>query len=77
MLENLAEIKNFIKERKIVTIYDLAFRFEADLDAMYKSLNQLIEEGVVSKRQTGPEDKCASCQSCCSSSVEVYEWIEK
>ncbi len=31
---NFDELKAFINERKIVTIYDLAFRFEAELDVL-------------------------------------------
>jgi NAD-dependent dihydropyrimidine dehydrogenase PreA subunit len=76
---NFEELKEFIQERKMVTIYDLAFRFEAELDVLRDMLDLLIEKGIISKRQTSSEDKCTSCRSCsssCSPSIEIYEWVD-
>ncbi|MGR8933007.1 MAG: FeoC-like transcriptional regulator [Gammaproteobacteria bacterium] len=72
----LSDLRDYIRERRRVTLADLANHFEIDADALRGMLNKWISKGNVRKLTT--ETACGtSCCKCDSSLIELYEWIDK
>ncbi len=72
----LLEIRDYIRERKHVSLRDLALHFDADPDAIRGMLDKWIEKGRVRKCSTAA---CGGCASNCSTAQqeEAYEWVEQ
>ena len=71
----LAEVRNYLAERKRVTLRDLVYRFEVDAEALRGMLAMLQRKGKV--RQLPSESGCgARCDKCDATSLELFEWVE-
>lgn len=71
----LSALKNYLSERKIVPLNDIAVHFDSDPDALRGMLDHWIRKGRVRLHQ---EEGCqAKCCGGCSShgSKEFYEWL--
>lgn len=69
------ELKNFIKENKVVSMMDLMMQFNADPDLIRQELQTFIDKGQIKKIEN-LETKCSSCMACGPMKFEVYEYLE-
>jgi len=69
----LLEVKDYIKQRKLVNLQDLALRFQRDPDTMREILGHWLRKGVIHKAAK-PAGCGVSCGSCKPSVAEVYCW---
>ena len=71
----LAEIRDYLKQRGLCTLSDIALHFDSDADAVRGMLDVWIRKGKVEKRLA--TDSCGTrCQSCAPETTEVYLWRE-
>ncbi|NOQ70094.1 MAG: sugar metabolism transcriptional regulator [Gammaproteobacteria bacterium] len=71
----LAEVRDYLKQRGLCTLSDIALHFDTDADAVRGMLDVWIRKGKVEKRSA--TDSCGtSCQSCDPATTEVYCWCE-
>jgi putative ferrous iron transport protein C len=69
----LAELKDYIKERRQVSLADLVNRFDTDENALRQMLEVWIHKGRIHKRLSTPS--CgSSCNQCGQGSTEYYCW---
>ncbi len=70
----LSDIKRYLRERRQVTLADLAVHFDSDPDAMRAMLDQWIRKGRVSRTdlRAGCAKGCGSCR--CGGAMEMYTW---
>lgn len=72
----LAEVRDYLKQRGLCTLSDIALHFDSDADAVRGMLEVWIRKGKVEKSLA--TDSCGtSCQSCDPATTEVYLWCEK
>ena len=72
----LLELKKYIQEQGDANLYEMCLNFDVDAETMRKMLEQLINKGVIRKKQSA-EVVCAKCPQCHLLANEIYEWIEK
>ena len=72
----LLDIRDYIRERKQVSLRDLALHFDASPDAVRGMLDKWIEKGRVRKCGAAA---CGGCASDCATAQqeEAYEWVEQ
>lgn len=71
----LARLRGYLAEHKRVALSDLAYRFDADPEAIRAMLEVLRRKGHV--RMLPPGSACPSgCEKCAVARVEVFEWVE-
>lgn len=71
----LSEVRSYLAEHKRVALTDMAYRFEAEPDALRAMLGVLERKGRVRRLPAGTG--CPSgCNKCDLSVVEVFEWVE-
>jgi len=72
----LAQIRDYLRERGLVSLGDLALHFDSDPEAMRGMLEQWIRRGRVRKRLASAS--CGSgCTQCDPKTVELYEWMDE
>jgi Mn-dependent DtxR family transcriptional regulator len=70
----LITIKQYIKNKRLVSLHELASCFSIDPEAMRDMLNFLIRKGNV--RKQNKTNKCGTqCTRCHPSKIEMYEWV--
>lgn len=71
----LLEVRDYIRERKHVSLRDLALHFDTDPEVVRAMLDKWIAKGRVRKCSTAA---CGGCASNCSTAQaeEAYEWVE-
>lgn len=71
----LAEVRRYLAERRRAALTDMAYRFEADPEALRAMLAVLERKGRVRRLPAG--GGCPSgCNKCDVALVEVYEWLD-
>ena len=71
----LSQIRDYLKQRGQCSLSDIALHFDADVDAVRGMLDVWIRKGKVEK--SSATASCGtSCQSCDTSTTEVYSWSE-
>ena len=58
----ILEIKEYIKERKRVTVDDIAIHFQMDTSAVEPILEKLIQSSPITLLKSG---QCSSCKKSC------------
>lgn len=72
----LTEIRDYIKERQLVSLSDLKLHFKTSSDEMRGMLSQWMKKGKVVKHET-PSGGCHGCKSCScheDDAMEMYGW---
>jgi len=71
----LAEVRDYLKQRRQCALSDVAMHFDTDADAVRGMLEIWIKKGKIEKRSVTAA--CgSSCQSCDPASTEIYIWRE-
>ena len=71
----LSEVRDYLAGRKRVALMDMAYRFDADPEALRGMLAVLERKGRV--RRLPPGTACSSsCNKCDEATVEIFEWVE-
>ena len=68
------EIRNFIKERKRVSLQDLSIHFKMDKSALDPILEQLKQRGYIT---TEHDQECTGCAKSCAFAGEpmvIIQW---
>jgi putative ferrous iron transport protein C len=75
----LADVKNFIQERQIVSMMDLIVHFNSDPETLREMLEFWIRKGTIEKVQTCDTSACNKCQHCNVQlqATEFYKWIDQ
>lgn len=71
-----SEVKNYLTERKIATLNDIALHFDMEPDAVRGILDIWIMKGRVRIHQG---DECSSgscCGGCGEHYKDIYEWLQ-
>ena len=71
----LLEVKDYIKQRKLVNLQDVSLHFQRDPDTMREILAHWVRKGVV-RRAPKPSGCGVKCGSCEPSVAEVYCWCD-
>lgn len=71
----LSDLRNFVQEKRRVTLNDLVLHFQVDANALRGMLNKWISKGKVKLSPAGTN--CGtSCCKCDPLLTEIYEWVE-
>jgi len=69
----LTELSDYLKQRRRVSVADMALGLDASPDALRAMLGTLERKGRV-RRLEGP--RCATgCCKCDPAALELYEWL--
>jgi hypothetical protein len=72
----LSELRNYLKDKKRVTLNELVIHFDVDADALRGMLAKWIKKGKA--RQLPVGFGCGStCTKCDPTLTEFYEWGEE
>ncbi|MBA2654610.1 MAG: FeoC-like transcriptional regulator [Gammaproteobacteria bacterium] len=70
----LIDLKQYVKNQRLVSLYELSSRFNLDPEIMRSMLDLLIRKGQI--RPRNKTNNCGSkCFKCNPLSTELYEWI--
>ena len=72
----LTEIKNFISEKKVVSMMDLIAHFQTDPGTLREMLEVWINKGKIEKIEIN-ENHCNKCPQCHMQSTEFYKWVDE
>ncbi|HIK34080.1 MAG TPA: FeoC-like transcriptional regulator [Thermosynechococcus sp. M98_K2018_005] len=67
----LLQLQEYIRNRQIVSLRELATHFRAPPAAIEPILDQLIRKGRVQKVASR---HCGGCNQCSSETFELYQW---
>ncbi len=71
----LSDIKQYLSQRGIASLYDISVHFDTDPNAMRGMLEQWIRKGRVQKLSAS--SSCGiSCNKCDTENTEIYQWRE-
>lgn len=70
----LSELQQYMKNRSIVSVAELAQALQIDRDVLREMLQLLMRKDRV---RAVERKKCGGCQSCDPAAVEFYEWIQR
>lgn len=71
----LADLRQYLQERRQVSLNDLAIHFNIDADALRGMLGKWISKGKV--RQVSSGESCGtSCCKCDPLLTEIYQWVD-
>lgn len=71
----LSDLRNYLKERKSVSLNDLMLHFDTDAEALRGMLQVLVVKGYVIKNSA--KEACGtSCCKCDSTLTEIYEYMK-
>ncbi|MCK4840620.1 MAG: FeoC-like transcriptional regulator [Methylococcales bacterium] len=69
----LSELRDYLKQKKTVSLNELIIHFDMDADALRGMLGKWISKGKV--RQLPVNSACgSSCCKCDPTLIELYEW---
>lgn len=72
----LAQIKQFLVEKRVVSLTELAAAFQKDPDTLREMLSHWIRKGRL--RELAPANHCGGCNgSSCRGAATRYEWIDE
>jgi len=69
----LQDLQQYLRDRPITSLAELAQHFQVDADVLRLMLNRLQNKGRVRKLET---KKCGGCHSCTPETLELYEWVK-
>ncbi|MGA9379954.1 MAG: FeoC-like transcriptional regulator [Phormidium sp.] len=69
----LQELQQYLRDRPVSSLAELAQHFQSDPDALRLMLNRLENKGRVRKLDA---KKCGGCHSCTPETMELYEWVK-
>ena len=69
------EIKQYLMERKLATLKDIAVHFRMETDTVTPMLDMWVRKGKVKKHNDdlGCQSGCCKCDS---ATIETYEWLD-
>lgn len=70
----LTEIKEYVQQRKVVSLKEVALHFKADESAVVPMVERWVEKEKIKKVEM-TAGQCAGCTSCDSSIRVHYEWL--
>ncbi len=70
---DLIRLRNYLRERKIVPLQDMALHFMVDTETVRPLLDVWIAKGKVQKLAGAPRT-CKGCCKCDPATIETYEW---
>ncbi len=70
----LSDLRDYLKQRRRVTLSDLMLHFRMEADPLRGMLDKWIRKGKVTKNL--PSACGTSCCKCDSSLSEIYEWTD-
>lgn len=71
----LSDLRNYLQEKRRVTLNDLVLHFHVDANALRGMLSKWISKGKV--RLTSAATNCGTtCCKCDPLLTEIYEWID-
>ncbi len=71
----LSDLRNFMQEKRRVTLNELVLHFQVDANALRGMLNKWINKGKIKLSPAG--SNCGtSCCKCDPLLTEIYEWID-
>lgn len=71
----LSDLRNYMQEKRRVTLNDLVLHFKVDANALRGMLNKWINKGKVKQSPVGTN--CGtSCCKCDPLLTEIYEWVD-
>ncbi|WP_199245627.1 FeoC-like transcriptional regulator [[Phormidium] sp. ETS-05] len=68
----LQDIQNYLRDRPVTSLAELAQHFQVDTDALRFMLERLIRKGRVRQLES---KKCGGCHTCATESLELYQWV--
>lgn len=71
----LADLRNYLREKRRVTLNDLVLHFHVDANALRGMLAKWISKGKVRLSPAGSSCGTACCK-CDPLLTEIYEWID-
>jgi len=72
----LSELREYLKQKKTVTLNELVIHFDMDADALRGMLSKWISKGKVRQLPVGPECGTGCCK-CDPTLTELYEWMDE
>ena len=71
---NLVQIKEYIKDRKLVPLQDIAFHFKTEVNTVQPMLDIWVRKGKVKKHagNLGCQNGCCKCDP---ATITTYEWL--
>lgn len=72
---DLIQVKQYLRERKIVPLQDVALHFKVDVETVRPLLAVWINKGKLQKH-AGMVGACKGCCQCDPATIETYEWLE-
>jgi hypothetical protein len=71
----LTQLKDFFKQRHIVSFFDLTLQFKIDHQVLRDMLQLWVNKGKI--RKISKTDHCGTkCTKCHPFVREIYEWVE-
>ncbi|AEG00728.1 FeoC-like transcriptional regulator [Methylomonas methanica] len=71
----LSELRNYLQDKRRVTLNDLVLHFHVDANALRGMLGKWISKGKVRISPAG--SNCgSSCCKCDPLLTEIYEWVD-
>ena len=71
---DLIQIKQYLKERKLAPLQDIAIHFRADVDTVQPMLDIWVRKGKV-KKHAGDLGCQKGCCKCDPAAIITYEWV--
>ena len=71
---DLLKIKQYLRERKLVPLQDVATHFRVDVEAIRPLLDVWVNKGKA-KRHANNLGCQKGCCKCDPASIETYEWL--
>jgi hypothetical protein len=68
------EIRQYLQERKLATLHDIALHFRTTTEATVPMLDLWVKKGKV-KRHSGSLGCNKGCCKCDPATIETYEWL--
>lgn len=72
----VSELSRYLRDNRRAAVRDLAYRFDAEPDALRGMLETLERKGRV--RRLPANTPCAGgCCQCDPTTIEIYEWVDR
>jgi len=74
----LAQIKQYLRQQRQVSLWDLAKRFNSEPTALLPMLELWIRKGQLLKCETkfSCATKCHQCRQCDPLMLELFQWVD-
>ncbi len=72
---DLIQVKQYLRERKIVPLRDMALHFRVEVDTLRPLLETWVRKGKV-RKLPGSTAACKGCCTCDPATIELYAWQE-